>query len=59
MSFTASGAGLAFAALAALVGFFVASDVAVVDSNILDDDRLGRVVFKNMVVMYTIANVVV
>ena len=59
LTMSVSGTGLFFAALAALVGFFVASDVAVVDSNILDDDRLGRVVFKNMVVMYTIANVVV
>lgn len=59
LTMSVSGARLLFAALATLVGFFVASGVAVVDSNILDDDRLGRVVFKNMVVMYTIANVVV
>ena len=58
LTMSVSGAGLLFAVLATLVGFFVASDVAV-NSNILDDDHLGRAVFKNIVVMYTIANVVV
>lgn len=58
LTMSVSGAGLFFAVLATLVGFFVALDVAV-NSNILDDDHLWRAVFKNMVVMYTIANVVV
>lgn len=56
MSFTASGAGLAFAAIGILVGFLAVAGLAY-ESGV--DDHPGRIIIRDVCALYVIANVVV
>ena len=56
MSFTASGAGLAFAAIGILVGFLAVAGL-VYESGV--DDHPGRIIIRDVCALYVIANVVV
>ena len=56
MSFTASGAGLAFAAIGILVGFLAVAGLAY-ESGV--DDHPGRILIRAVCALYVIANVVV
>jgi hypothetical protein len=56
MSFTVSGAGLAFAAIGILVGFLAVAGLAY-ESGV--DDHPGRIIIRDVCALYVIANVVV
>ncbi len=56
MSFTVSGAGLAFAAIGILVGFLAVAGLAY-ESGV--DDHPGRIIIRDVCALYVIVNVVV